>query len=85
MYGESTYMSLNRSMVRNRGKSSKTVIGASMVIHSTLVAERGDKEFSVTGFFILGSIKSIFHQTYNHKHVKTFILPRSGVEAHPQH
>ena len=30
-----------------------------LFIHSTLVAERDDKEFSVTGFFNLGSIKSI--------------------------
>ena len=36
---------------------------ASVVIYSTLVIERGDKEFSVTGFFNLGSIKSLFHQT----------------------
>jgi len=35
--------------------------GAQVVIHSTLVAERGD-EFSVTGFSNLGSIGSVFHQ-----------------------
>ena len=40
-----------------------TVKGAQSVIHSTLVAERGDQEFTLTGFFNLGLIKPIFHQT----------------------
>ena len=51
--------------------------GAQVVIHSTLATERGDKEFSVTGFFNIGSIKSIFHQTNIY-----MSYPRM---AHPQH
>ena len=71
------------------GPGCSTTKEASVVIHSTLVYERRDKEFSVTGFFNLGSIKSIFHQTYNHKHVRIFIFSPERSEAerrvHPQH
>ena len=40
-----------------------TAKGASVVIHSTLMAERGHMEFTLIGFFNLGSFKSFFHQT----------------------
>ena len=45
-----------------QGPGRTTAKGASVVIHSTLVAETGDMEFSVTEMFNLDSTKTVFHK-----------------------
>ena len=55
-------------------QGSTTHKDAFSVIHSPLVA-------AVTGIFIRGSIKTIFHQTQSHKHAMIFIFPPERREA----